>query len=43
MGVHPALIDAIKRHYYPSIFGRGPAIDPAAGAAAARKVVSEWH
>ncbi|MEL5991132.1 hypothetical protein ACOKGD_00855 [Microbacterium phosphatis] len=43
LGVHPALIDAMKRHYYPSIFGRGPAIDPAAGAAAARRVVSEWH
>ena len=43
LDVHPALIDALRRHYYPSIFGRGPAVDPAAGAAAARKVVSEWH
>ncbi|MBF0816541.1 hypothetical protein E4U02_08970 [Microbacterium paludicola] len=42
-GVHPALVDALRRHYYPSIFGRGPAVDPAAGAEAARRVVSEWH
>ncbi|WP_203136876.1 hypothetical protein [Microbacterium sp. JZ31] len=42
-GVHPSLVDALRRHYYPSIFGRGPAIDPAAGAQAARRVVAEWH
>ncbi|WP_345751830.1 hypothetical protein [Microbacterium rhizophilus] len=42
-GVHPALVDALRRHYYPSIFGRGPAVDPAAGAEAARRVVSAWH
>jgi len=42
-GVDPALIDAIRRHYYPSVFQRGPAIDPAYGADAARKVVSTWH
>lgn len=42
-GVHPALIDALRRHYYPSVFGRGPAVDPAAGAEAARRVVVEWH
>lgn len=42
-GVDPALIDAIRRHYYPSIFQRGPAIDPAFGAEAARKVVTTWH
>ncbi|UNK70806.1 hypothetical protein [Microbacterium sp. H1-D42] len=42
-GVDPALIDAIRRHYYPSIFQRGPAIDPVYGAEAARKVVSTWH
>ncbi|UWF77584.1 MULTISPECIES: hypothetical protein [Microbacterium] len=42
-GVHPALIDAIRRHYYPSIFQRGPAIDPIYGAEAARKVVTTWH
>ncbi|UJP09464.1 hypothetical protein L2X99_13670 [Microbacterium sp. KUDC0406] len=42
-GVHPALIDALRRHYYPSIFQRGPAIDPVAGAEAARRVVTSWH
>ncbi len=42
-GVHPALIDAMRRHYYPSIFRQGPAIDPAAGAEAARTVVRTWH
>lgn len=42
-GVDPALIDAIRRHYYPSIFQRGPAVDPTYGAEAARKVVTTWH
>ena len=42
-GVHPALIDAMGRHYYPSIFQRGPAIDPIYGAEAARKVVTTWR
>lgn len=42
-GVHPALIDAMGRHYYPSIFRQGPAIDPLAGAEAARTVVRAWH
>ncbi len=42
-GVHPALIDAMGRHYYPSIFRQGPAIDPLAGAEAARTVVRTWH
>ena len=42
-GVHPSLIDAIRRHYYPSIFQRGPAVDPVAGAEAARTVVNAWH
>lgn len=42
-GVQPALIDAIGRHYYPSIFRQGPAIDPVAGAEAARTVVRAWH
>jgi hypothetical protein len=42
-GVHPALIDAMGRHYYPSIFRQGPAIDPVAGADAARTVVRTWH
>lgn len=42
-GVHPALIDAMGRHYYPSIFRQGPPIDPIAGAEAARTVVRTWH
>jgi hypothetical protein len=42
-GVHPALIDAMKRHYYPSIFRQGPPVDPIAGAEAARTVVRTWH
>lgn len=42
-GVHPALVDAMTRHYYPSIFRPGPSIDPIAGAEAARKVVNLWH
>lgn len=42
-GVDPVLIDAIRRHYYPSIFQRGPAIDPVYGAEAARAVVTSWH
>ncbi len=43
LGVHPALIDALHRHYYPSVFRRGPVIDPVAGIAAARKVVTAWN
>jgi hypothetical protein len=43
LGVHPALIDALHRHYYPSTFRRGPAIDPATGAQAARTVVTAWN
>src|SRR5690606_26560878 len=43
LGVHPALIDAMGRHFYPSIFRRHPAIDPVAGADAARQVVKVWH
>ena len=42
-GVHPALIDALGRHYYPSIFRPGLPIDPIAGAEAARTVVRVWH
>lgn len=42
-GVHPALVDAVRRHYYPSLFRREVVIDPAAGADAARKVVTAWH
>lgn len=43
LGVQPTLIDALHRHYYPSIFRAGPAVDPLAGAEAARKVVTSWH
>ena len=43
LGVHPALIDAIQRHYYPSIFRKDMVIDPVAGATAARAVVSSWY
>ncbi len=42
-GVHPSLVDALKRHYYPSVFRRGAIIDPVAGAAAAREVLSSWR
>lgn len=42
-GVHPALIDAVRRHYYPGVFRRGRTIDPHAGADAARLVVHQWH
>lgn len=41
--VHPALVDAIKRHYYPSIFRGAEIVDPIAGAKAAREVVTAWH
>lgn len=43
MGVNPVLVDAIQRHYYPSIFRRNNVVDPRAGADAARKVVEAWH
>ncbi|MGM7699882.1 hypothetical protein [Microbacterium sp. A84] len=43
LGVQPALIDAMKRHYYPSIFRRESANDPTAGIEAARTVVASWH
>lgn len=43
LDVHPALVDALHRHYYPSIFRRAHVVDPAAGADAARRVVQLWH
>lgn len=43
MGVPHSLLDAIQRHYYPSIFRRGAAVDPVAGAKAARTVVASWN
>lgn len=42
-GVHPTLIDAMQRHYYPSIFRRDLVIDPVAGVAAGRLVVTSWY
>ena len=43
LGVHPALIDAIGRNYYPSIFRRTAPLDPLVGAEAARTVVTTWY
>lgn len=43
LDVAPVLIDAVRRHYYPGIFRRGRTVDPIAGAAAARRVVQQWH
>lgn len=43
LGVHPALLDALQRHYYPSIFRRDHVVDPRAGAVAAQKVIDLWH
>ena len=42
-GVHPALIDAIGRFSYPSLFPRRAPVDPTLGAEAARQVVHTWH
>ena len=42
-GVHPALLDAIGRHYYPSLFRRSGIVDPLAGIEAARTVVRVWN
>jgi hypothetical protein len=42
-GVHPALIDALGRFSYPSLFRRGAPVDPVHGAQAARQVVQTWH
>lgn len=43
LGVPLPLIDALQRHYYPSIFSRGTPIDPIAGVEAGRLVVNSWH
>lgn len=42
-GVHPALIDALGRFSYPSLFRSRPPVDPVLGAEAARQVVRAWH
>ena len=43
LGVPLPLVDALQRHYYPSIFARTPPIDPVAGVEAGRLVVNSWH
>ena len=43
LGVHPALLDALDRFTYPSVFRREAPLDPALGAQAARLVVELWH
>ncbi|GAA1538251.1 hypothetical protein HD600_001294 [Microbacterium ginsengiterrae] len=43
LGVHPTLIEAVHRHYYPGIFRRDAAANPDDGIEAARKVVAMWH
>ena len=42
-GMSPELIDAVRRHFYPSLYTDGPPIDPVASADAARRVVIGWH
>lgn len=42
-GVHPALVDALGRFSYPSLFPRRAPVDPVLGAEAARQVVHTWH
>ena len=42
-GMSPELIDAVRRHFYPSLYAEGPPIDPVASAEAARRVVMGWH
>lgn len=43
LGVPEPLVDALQRHYYPSIFSRDLPIDPVAGVDAARLVVHSWR
>lgn len=43
LGVQPALIEAVQKHYYPGIFRSGPQLDPIDGIEAARRVVTTWH
>ena len=43
LGVQPALIDALKRFTYPSLFRREAPLDPTLAAEAAREVVTSWH
>lgn len=43
LGVHPALVDAMGRHYYPGMFRSAVDIDPIAGVDAGRTVVMSWR
>jgi len=43
LGVQPALVDALQRVTYPSLFRREAPLDPALGVEAARQVVDSWH
>lgn len=42
-GVHPALVDAMGRHYYPGMFRSAADLDPVAGVEAGRTVVTTWY
>lgn len=42
-GVHPALVDAVARHYYPGVFRQRDEIDPLEGVEAGRRVVMMWY
>lgn len=42
-GVHPALVDALGRFTYPSVFRREEPLDPALAVDAARQVVHSWR
>lgn len=43
LGVQPALLDALRNNYYPSVFRRGTPVDPLEGIEAARRVVAQWR
>ncbi|MCS4275361.1 hypothetical protein M2390_000522 [Mycetocola sp. BIGb0189] len=42
-GVPPVLLDALGRYYYPSQFDPHTMVDPLAGIAIARQVVTTWN
>ena len=43
LGVHPSLVEAAGRHYYPGTFRSAANMDPIAGVDAGRTVVTPWH
>lgn len=43
LGVHPSLVEAVGRHYYPGMFRSAADMDPVAGVDAGRTVVTSWH